>query len=96
MALDIKPVEGMVALQLLDKEVEEKESGDMVSASSVGSPDDAYNTAIYAIVIGIGPKGPTGVKKGSTVLVRGYAANGLDIGDGVVLTDSYCIVGLVN
>lgn len=95
MALDIKPVEGMVALQILDDPKAKNESDGMVST---GSPvcDDSYNTALTALVVGIGPKGPPGVKKGSIVLCRGYARDGLDIGDGVVLTDSYCIAGIVS
>lgn len=95
MALDIKPVEGMVALQILDDpKAKDDDSSDMVSASGAPS-DDSYNTALTAIVIGIGPKGPAGVKKGSIVLCRGYARDGLRIDDDVVLTDSYCIAGVV-
>lgn len=98
MALDIKPVEGMVALQILDdpKAKRDDSSDGMVSSSSSPSLDDSYNTALTALVIGIGPKGPAGVKKGSIVLCRGYARDGLDIGDDVVLTDSYCIAGIVS
>lgn len=95
MALNIKPVEGMVALQILDDPKAKDESSDMVSASSAPS-GDSYNTALTALVVGIGPKGPAGVKKGSIVLCRGYARDGLDIGDGVVLTDCYCIAGIVS
>ena len=94
MALDIQPVEGMVALQILDDpKAKSDESDSMVSADL--PDDDSYNTALTALVIGIGPKGPAGVKKGSIVLCRGYARDGLDIGDDVVLTDSYCIAGVV-
>jgi hypothetical protein len=95
MALDIQPVEGMVALQILNDPgapADDDDSSGMMSAPV--SPDN-YNTALTALVIGIGPKGPAGVKKGSVVLCRGYARNGLDVGDDVVLTDSYCIAGIV-
>jgi len=99
MALDIKPVEGMVALQILDdpKAKDDDSSAGMLSASNSlsSASDDSYNTALTAIVIGIGPKGPAGVKKGSIVLCRGYARDGLKIDDDVVLTDSYCIAGIV-
>lgn len=92
MALDIQPVEGMVALQILDDDTDEKSE----RQTGMGlTPDDSYNEALHAIVIGIGPKGPAGVKKGNVVLCRGYARNGLDVGDGVVLTDVYCIAGVV-
>jgi|1185.fasta_scaffold135628_2 co-chaperonin GroES (HSP10) len=94
MALDIKPIEGMVALQLL--EPLDEESGANKSAMATSStPEDSYNEALYAIVVGVGPKGPIGVKKGDTVLCRGYARDGLKIGDDVVLVESYCIVGKV-
>lgn len=93
MILDIQPVEGMVALQILSDAVDEDKAQDAMNSSA---PDgDSYNEAVYAIVLGIGPKGPAGVKKGSTVLCRGYARNGLDLGDGAVLTDSYCIAALI-
>ncbi len=92
MALDITPVEGFVALQLVDDETEEERERRM------GAPyaSDSYNEAIYAVVVGVGPKAPAGVKKGATVLVRKYARDGLRIEDDVVLVESYCIAAVVS
>jgi len=89
---DIKPVEGYVALQLLDDESEEEREARRRASNG---PSESYNEAMYAVVVGIGPKGPAGVKKGSTVLVRKYARDGLRISDDVVLVESYCIAAVV-
>jgi len=93
MALDVKPIEGMVALQLVDDETEEEREQRI--ASRQNAPSDSYNEAIIAIVVGIGPKGPAGVKKGSTVMVRKYARDGLRLDADTVLVETYCIVAVV-
>jgi len=102
MALDITPVEGMVALQIVDDE-DETEREQRLASRNTNAPSDSYNEAIVAIVVALGPnsksamgpKIPTGVKKGSTVLVRKYARDGLRIDDDTVLVETYCIVALV-
>jgi co-chaperonin GroES (HSP10) len=91
MALDIAPVEGFVALQIVDDETEEERE----LRKNRDYPSDSYNEAIYAIVVGVGPKAPAGVKKGATVLVRKYARDGLRIDDDTVLVETYCIAAVV-
>lgn len=93
MALDVEPVEGFVALQIVDDETEEERKARI--ARNAHAPSQSYNEAIYAIVVGIGPKGPKGVKKGDTVLVRKYARDGLRLDENTVLCESYCIAAVV-
>lgn len=93
MTSDIRPVEGYVALRLLDGETEEERL--RRQANNTG-PSQSYNEAIPAVVVAIGPKGPTGVKKGTTVLVRKYARDGLRLDDDVVLVEHYCIAAIVS
>jgi hypothetical protein len=93
MALDVTPVEGYVALQIVDDETEEERTARKANYSS--GPSDSYNEALTAIVVGIGPKGPKNVKRGSVVMVRKYARDGLRLDDDTVLVEVYCIVALV-
>lgn len=93
MALDVTPVEGYVALQIVDDETEEERAARKAEYSS--KPSDSYNEALTAIVLGIGPKGPKGVKRGSVVMVRRYARDGVRLDADTVLVESYCIVALV-
>jgi len=95
MALDIKPIEGMVALQIVDDESEEEREKRLAIRANGIAPSDSYNEAIIAIVVGIGPKGPAGLKKGSTVMVRKYARDGLRLDEDTVLVETYCIVAVV-
>ena len=93
MAIECRPVEGFVALQIVDDETEEERERRLAERS--GAPSDSYNEAIVAIVVGIGPKGPSGVKRGSTVLVRKYARDGLRLDDDTVLVETYCIAAVI-
>lgn len=92
MALDITPVEGFVALQIVDDESEEERE----ARRRLDAPSSSYNEAIYAIVVAVGPKAPAGVKKGVTVLVRKYARDGLRLDDDTVLVENYCIAAVVS
>lgn len=93
MALDVTPVEGFVALQIVDDETEEEREARKQSYSQ--APSDSYNEAITAIVVGVGPKAPKGVVRGAVVLVRKYARDGLRLDEDTVLVETYCIAAVV-
>ncbi len=93
MALDVTPVEGFVALQIVDDETEEEREARKQSYSQ--GPSDSYNEAITAIVVGVGPKAPKGVVRGAVVLVRKYARDGLRLDEDTVLVETYCIAAVV-
>ena len=95
MALDIQPVQGMVALKLIGDSDDDEKQDEVADKSSMEQPPSDDKDAVYAIVIGIGPKGPAGVKKGDTVVCRAYVRDGLYVDDDTVLTDSYCISGVI-
>ena len=94
MALDVTPVEGYVALQIIDDETEEERTARKQAYSS-GPPSDSYNEAITAIVVGVGPKAPKGVVRGAVVMVRKYARDGLRLDEDTVLVEVYCIAAVV-
>jgi hypothetical protein len=85
--VDIKPAEGMVAVKFVDDG-----DGDDDAASATPSEPMPYE-GVLAIVLGVGAK--TSVKKGDTIVVRPYARDGLCLGDGVYLIDSYCIAATI-
>jgi hypothetical protein len=88
--LVIEPAEGMVALEFLDDAKQETTRPNYDAPS--GSDD--YNTAIFAIVVGVGKK-VTNCKRGDTVVVRAYAREGIKVDDDVVIVEAYCVVGKV-
>lgn len=81
----IKPAEGMVALSFVD---------DLDDDGDIDQDTDADYDGLLAIVVGVGPK-VTGIKKGDTVVTRPYARDGLNVGNGIVLVESYCIAGTI-
>lgn len=93
MPLDVTPVEGYVALQIVDDETDEEREARRQRYSQ--GPSESYNEAIHAIVIGVGPKAPKGVVKGAVVLVRKYARDGLRLDEDTVLVETYCIAAVV-
>lgn len=95
MALDVTPVEGYVALQIIDDETEEERAARMQRYSQGPSTSDSYNEAITALVVGVGPKAPKGVVRGAVVMVRKYARDGLRLDEDTVLVETYCIAAVV-
>lgn len=95
MALDIKPVEGMACLKLIGDSDGDEKQDEADARSPSGQSDEEYRDAVYAIVVAIGPKGPSGVKQGDTVICRAWVRDGLYIDDDTVLTESYCISGVI-
>jgi hypothetical protein len=92
-ALDVTPVEGFVALQIIDDETEEEREARRQNYNS--APSDSYNEAITALVVGVGPKAPKGVVRGAVVMVRKYARDGLRLDEDTVLVEVYCIAAVV-
>lgn len=93
MALDVTPVEGYVALQIIDDETEEEREARKQAYSQ--GPSESYNEAITALVVGVGPKAPKGVVRGAVVMVRKYARDGLRLDEDTVLVEVYCIAAVV-
>lgn len=106
-AVKIKPVEGMVALRFLDDEEEECKTceGDGPLCEECdccgkccrcqGGPK-MEQEAEYAIVVGVGPKAPQGIKAGQTVVVESYARRaGVKIDD-VRIVGGYYIKATVS
>ncbi len=87
MALEIKPVEGKVALKILDEDDEDNKR------QSMGQNDDDWNKTVLAMVVGAGKGVPA--KKGDTVLVRGYVKNEPKLDDDTVISDAYAILAVV-
>lgn len=87
---ELKPVEGKIVLKFLDDETAD-EKRDRTSGYS--QPGGTTEKGVYAQVIAVGPKSVT--KKGAVVIVRPWARDGLDIGDGSVLTEDYCVMASV-
>lgn len=86
---EIKPAEGMIAVRFVDDDLEEERR-----ETYAASPDSYENEALLAIVVAVGPK-VSGVKKADVALLRSYAADGVKLGDGIVLIESYCVLGTV-
>lgn len=89
---DIEPAEGYIAVRFID---DDKDADDVPSASSGVVPGGSYsNDACLALIVAVGAK--VKAKKGQVALLRPYARDGLKLGDGIVLVESYCIAGTVN
>jgi len=93
--MDIKPLEGQVALELLDDGDDDDDTQPMAQSPGAVGAEDSYNEAIFAIVVGVGTK--VNVKKGDTVICRPYVRNALRApgSKNVVICDQYCIAAVV-
>lgn len=78
-----KPVNGDVFLQFF----EDTDSGI--------SDEDSYRDVIPALVVDAGPDVVGGVKKGQTVLVYGWARDGVKLTERMVVQYSGCIAAVV-
>jgi hypothetical protein len=83
--VSIKPAPGMVALRFVD---------DLDDDDDISTNIDVDNYGLIATVLGVGDD-VKGVRKGSTVIVRTYARDGLKLGENSVLTEAYCVIATI-
>lgn len=88
----LKPVEGKIVLKFLDEETDEERMKRHVAHP--GAVEHEPEKAEFAQVIAVGPK--VAAKAGDVVLVRPWARDGLDVGDGQVLTDGFAVMAIVS
>ncbi len=90
MAIEIRPLEGLVAVRPLETK------SDQQTSRGSGTPEPANDGAAeLAVVVVAGAK--TQVKAGDTVFIRpGYMSWGTKIDDETIVIDQYAIVARVS
>ena len=92
---DIKPAEGMIAIQLFDEYDDDDEEGPPSSHRGAELAERDPDRVIMGLCVGIGP-GVKSCKPGDTVCLKPWAKHGYEVGGKVRITDACNVVGTVS
>lgn len=90
--VNLKPAEGMLIVRFVDDDDDDDDDENQTPSYGADAyPESMPYEGCLAIVTAVGPKSGN-VRVGNTIVTRPYARDGLKIGGGLTLIESYCVV----